>query len=488
MVEIHITTQPLNPAELEKFLAFCKENNFKPILIELDQGDTMQQPMISKAVEVENEHRLNSVIYQLERLFYDAGFKVLRLKKEIPLDFYDTGKWYHTGSNKYFEYHAKLKFPNENDLLSLKQLPWVHISRNALKGEPDRRFVTYRHYGTKDEFLELTAGFKREFEARNLLVIKEEFEYCIYDSAEKIDNGWLDKHGQEEAPANLNLIALEGFLRRASLYNEGFVLKGSMLTRQYFSDKNVRNVRDIDFIYKYKLTDNPAPLFSNWAKRVTETHMDDDLEFRSFSQNDFWKSIDYAMHDDFPTTNTHIDCLYKGVFYHRFNLDISWNLPLEEELVPIQYEPVHAKPFVVDQTIPVSTQISWKLHQTMVRPRVKDLVDIILILQHVELSKVQVNLTLYHFIQECLKDKIPVERLKFFTNKQVSQFYSQHYEDIMERFQTAYEYKTPFGFNFEKHFDMGLQHEFYSGFKYWSVADILNDFEDALIKAGIVLS
>jgi hypothetical protein len=45
---------------------------------------------------------------------------------------------------------------------------------------------------------------------------------------------------------------------------------------------------------------------------VTELDLDDGVMFRSFRENAFWRYIDYAMADDFPTVNTDIAYCFKN--------------------------------------------------------------------------------------------------------------------------------------------------------------------------------
>ncbi len=102
------------------------------------------------------------------------------------------------------------------------------------------------------------------------------------------------------------LVALEALLRRISLVNMPFLLKGSLLTRQYLQDRDLRYVEDIDFLFAGKIRDaeHARQTFTDWMIQATELDLDDGIVFRSFRENAFWRSIDYAMADDFPTVNT----------------------------------------------------------------------------------------------------------------------------------------------------------------------------------------
>ena len=43
--------------------------------------------------------------------------------------------------------------------------------------------------------------------------------------------------------------------------------------------------------------------FDEWLINITKTNKNDGVKFRSFRENAFWRMIDYAMSDDFPTVN-----------------------------------------------------------------------------------------------------------------------------------------------------------------------------------------
>jgi len=92
------------------------------------------------------------------------------------------------------------------------------------------------------------------------------------------------------------------------------------------------------------------------------------------------KRVDYAMADDFPTINTDLQVKEGGV--DRCLIDISFNLDIGVAPVPLLYRPLRGKPFIIPYTVPLALQVSWKLHQTLVRPRIKDLFDLMHLLRH----------------------------------------------------------------------------------------------------------
>lgn len=210
------------------------------------------------------------------------------------------------------------------------------------------------------------------------------------------------------------IVVLEALLKRASLVNSPFVLKGSLLTRQYLENPNVRYVDDIDFLYtgRIETEDQANEIFTDWMIRVKEMDLNDGIVFRSFSKNAFWRRIDYAMADDFPTVNTElafyidseprVENEYKDE--DELHLDISFNLDLDEKSVALSYQPLVGEAFVVPHTVPLSIQIAWKLHQTIVRPRFKDLYDLQHLLSNPSYDQQALKETLQTLVNECSMD------------------------------------------------------------------------------------
>ena len=488
MFEIHLTTHALLPHELDAFVAFCASIEAKPILIELDKGEIPQQPMISKTVHSEDPAVLHETLQQLKTTFEQAGYPIVREKVEVPAQHYQNGKTafpdYRGG---YFEWHGKVRFKKPEQLQVL-QSKNMHISKSSLKGESDTRFVTHRT-SDRGSFYLAARNLRLNLEAQGLEIVKEEYEYCIFDSNKTVDHGWVNTPDITDT-AYLTLLAFEGFLRRASRHDAPFALKGSLVTRQYLADKTCRNAMDIDFIYENKVYRDQPPnaVFSEWVTQVTETYVNDNVDFRSFRENDFWRGIDYAMNDDFPTTSTDLSCIIEGTMPLRFGLDISWNLPLEDPFVPLLYHPVVGEPFILSRTVPLSLQLSWKLHQTVVRPRAKDMFDVILLLQANPLESAVRDRVLYHFIAECNKDHINPLRLNEFTEKKVSALYREHQEEIEARTKKDMGFNTPFGFYFipDSILD-NLSLEFNMEIPYLDTLELIDHFENTLIEAGLIV-
>lgn len=201
------------------------------------------------------------------------------------------------------------------------------------------------------------------------------------------------------------LIVSEAIVRRAALLPDPFMLKGSMITRQYFTEPMERNVADLDWVYLGEIEDAESAnqIFSDWMTKITLMDVKDDILFTDFRKNQFWRRIDYAMSDDFPTINTDIEYQF-GDITEELSVDISFHLEMPVKPVPLLYKPLYGEPFKVNFTPPLSVQIAWKLHQTVMRPRFKDLTDLFHLLQHPYYTQAACNDTLLVLKQEWTRD------------------------------------------------------------------------------------
>ena len=223
---------------------------------------------------------------------------------------------------------------------------------------------------------------------------------------------------------NLEMRAYEAFIRRVSINNSPFMLKGSYVTRQYFLNANDRIPADLDWVYLNKINNEKTArdIFNNWVTEITELKINDGVKFRSFKENEFWRSIDYAMADDFPTVNTDLKCWVDETELN-FGLDISFNLDIEQPPISLTYKPLIGEPFIIPNTVPLSLQVSWKIHQTLVRPRFKDLFDLMYLVQHSTFDKNTLVLSKQALINECLADNVDLNKLKYFLNYDIGKLF-----------------------------------------------------------------
>jgi len=222
----------------------------------------------------------------------------------------------------------------------------------------------------------------------------------------------------------LEMLAYEAFIRRASKINFPFMLKGSYVTRQYFQDPKDRIPADLDWVYLEKLNDEQTTKekLNEWVTLVTEVSLGDNVTFRSFQDNVFWRRIDYAMDDDFPTVNTDILC-WVGEEEIEFGLDVSFNLDIPQSPIPLLYKPLIGAEFIFEKTVPISLQVSWKIHQTLVRPRFKDLFDLIHLVKHNSFDDETLKLSIKALLDECKADNVNLIRLKYFLNYDLNKLF-----------------------------------------------------------------
>ncbi|WP_177765846.1 nucleotidyl transferase AbiEii/AbiGii toxin family protein [Flavobacterium sp. I3-2] len=220
------------------------------------------------------------------------------------------------------------------------------------------------------------------------------------------------------------MIAHEAFIRRAALINSPFMLKGSYVTRQYFNNSKDRIPADLDWVYLNKINDEDTAkeIFNKWATEITELKLNDGVKFRSFKENEFWRKIDYAMADDFPTVNTDLIC-WVGETKLDIDIDISFNLDIDHSPISLIYKPINGEFFIIANTVPLSLQVSWKIHQTLVRPRFKDLFDLIHLVQNHSFDKKTLELSKQALIKECKADNVDLNKLVYFLNYEIDKLF-----------------------------------------------------------------
>lgn len=208
------------------------------------------------------------------------------------------------------------------------------------------------------------------------------------------------------------LYALEALLKRISLIPMPFVLKGSLLTRQYLNDRDVRDAQDIDFLYAGEVYDGEEAYekFTDWLIQATEMNLNDGVVFESFRNAPDWEEFSYGMADDFPTTNAEIAYQFKDETgklsrYYYLDLDVSFNFEMTIQPIPLEYTSEFFGNFHLPHTTPLSIQVAWKLHQMIVRPRFKDLYDLKYLLSHPAYDNQALQETLQEIVTECSFDR-----------------------------------------------------------------------------------
>ncbi|MBU5354095.1 hypothetical protein ACN9MH_20970 [Paenibacillus silvae] len=190
--EFHVTLNDLSQQEKETFIRICNEENVKPVMIELDQGEHIHQPMITGVVHSEDYQDVERVIEGISMKFRDIGFTVMRTKVEIPAKeerFFDQPML--PQSRPYFEWHGKVQVEDVNRLKHICAGTGGHISRNSLHKDGSIRFVTVREYEYADHFYDSVEEIHTILRTNQIELLKQQYELCIYDSREELDRGWI---------------------------------------------------------------------------------------------------------------------------------------------------------------------------------------------------------------------------------------------------------------------------------------------------------
>lgn len=190
--EIHITVNDLKIEEKESFIEFCKSEGVKPVMIVLDKGNHINQPMITTVIKRKDFQEAHKEVERLVTNFKNNGFTVVRKKVEIsPKE----TTYFHQpivkNSTPYFEWHGKVEVDDVPMLKTLCAGHGGHISRNSLKADGRLRFITVREYKGSEPFYERVEHIHRILDENGIELLKEEFELCIYDSREELDSGWI---------------------------------------------------------------------------------------------------------------------------------------------------------------------------------------------------------------------------------------------------------------------------------------------------------
>ena len=191
-IELHLTSSPLASQAISAFEQFCSSIQAKPIVIVLPQGQQQQQPMISKVVNCASKLELKQELKGLQEAFAEQGYSISRVKLEIPpWERKQAQDFVEEGQQPYFEWHGKIQVEQEEQVGALIQKYGGRLSQNVLKRDPKAKFITLREYGTEEAIQQRIAAIKAQLTTLGIVLLKEELEYCIFDSNIAVDKGWI---------------------------------------------------------------------------------------------------------------------------------------------------------------------------------------------------------------------------------------------------------------------------------------------------------
>ncbi|ASJ52357.1 hypothetical protein BP422_01660 [Brevibacillus formosus] len=190
--EFHITLNDLSLDEKDTFIDICKAEQVKPVMIVLDQGNYINQPMITGVIKRADFQEANIEMEKIAATFQNNGFTIVRKKVEIsPKE----ETYFHQpilkNSKPYFEWHGKVQVDDVAALRNLCEGHGGHISRNSLNANGKVRFITVREYESPKQFYDRVEMIHTILQANQIELIKEQYELCIYDSREELDSGWI---------------------------------------------------------------------------------------------------------------------------------------------------------------------------------------------------------------------------------------------------------------------------------------------------------
>ncbi|TQR38705.1 hypothetical protein [Brevibacillus brevis] len=190
--EFHVTFNDLQLDEKEAFIDLCQSQQVKPVMIVLDQGNYINQPMITGVITRADFQDANKEMEKIAATFQNNGFTIVRKKVEISPK--EETYFYQPilkNSKPYFEWHGKVQVDDVAALRNLCEGHGGHISRNSLNANGKVRFITVREYESPIQFYDRVEKIHTILQANQIGLIKEQYELCIYDSREELDSGWI---------------------------------------------------------------------------------------------------------------------------------------------------------------------------------------------------------------------------------------------------------------------------------------------------------
>ena len=127
---------------------------------------------------------------------------------------------------------------------------------------------------------------------------------------------------------------------------------------------------------------------------------------------------------------------------------------------------------------PFSLQVSWKLHQLLVRPRLKDVFDLIFLLKHDRFNSSEREKILYALKKECKRDGFPVTGLLYYLD---GRSVKEKKKDSIKKYLVRA--------NHDENLDIIYDHDYKhftnkEHFPFKKYSDILGEFQEQLLRCG----
>lgn len=228
----------------------------------------------------------------------------------------------------------------------------------------------------------------------------------------------------EQSQTNHQL-ACEAFLCRAAMFEHPFVLKGSFATKQYFENAIGRTPNDIDWLYTlpFEYIYDAESIFTDWIDTIINTKVNDGVIFKERKKNHFSWTGDYVGDEDFPTAGIDLECSVKGkTLLGGIHVDISFNIEITAQPVPLKYNPLEGGVFTIPKAVPLSMQVAWKMHQTILRPRFKDIFDLIHFLPLQNTDEEAKSQSIQELVNECEINGGDIKRLNWYVTENAERY------------------------------------------------------------------
>jgi hypothetical protein len=185
--QLHLTFF-VNAGQVEAFADACAQLGGKATIIELPHGRVTTQPMFTKVVHAPDARRARAEARAYsEALTARFGFHIRREKIEIPIEHAPEAC---DPADAYFEWHGKITHPTVEALAPLCEQHDSHLSRNAVRGQGEARFVTLRDQ-SKSRFNSRVDALIEILTASGCKLLKSKKEFCVFDSCASLDAGWI---------------------------------------------------------------------------------------------------------------------------------------------------------------------------------------------------------------------------------------------------------------------------------------------------------
>lgn len=183
LFQFHVTVETFESARIDDFIALCRREEVKPVMIHLEKGDYVDQPMMTRLIDAETLQIAREEVERQAARFAQAGFPIRRIKAECNPKENEP----YLSSENYYEWHCLVEYSDEAALKQFCLEHHAHLSRNALM--PGRKYVTIRLYD-RDEFYRQVQVCSDALKSSPFTIVKEKFEYSVYDSCLTLDGGW----------------------------------------------------------------------------------------------------------------------------------------------------------------------------------------------------------------------------------------------------------------------------------------------------------